>query len=304
VSEFERPMVTVVIASYNHINYIEKTLESIISQDYKPVEILIIDDGSTDGSGEFLQSIQDKYSFRLIRRENGGLVSVINLGIIEAQGDYIIFHASDDESLPGRISGQLNVLQRHPNAAFVSGNVAFVAEDGRSRGNLLKVTDEERELEFDDLFLHRAKVSSVASMYRASALKKMGSISERYRAEDPQIFLRLTYIGYTWIQWAGKPVIAYRMLFTSQSRTIMPLLLRQQIQLVKEFSNHKLYPKALAQVTTSLLSVLAEQNKISALKELTLGGFDILNVGFLRIIVKLILPKKWHSLFKRAGNPT
>jgi hypothetical protein len=196
------------------------------------------------------------------------------------------------------------VLQRHPNAAFVSGNVAFVAEDGRSRGNLLKVTDEERELEFDDLFLHRAKVSSVASMYRASALKKMGSISERYRAEDPQIFLRLTYIGYTWIQWAGKPVIAYRMLFTSQSRTIMPLLLRQQIQLVKEFSNHKLYPKALAQVTTSLLSVLAEQNKISALKELTLGGFDILNVGFLRIIVKLILPKKWHSLFKRAGNPT
>lgn len=297
-------MVTVVVASYNHSHFIEKTLQSLICQDYRPIELLVIDDGSSDGSGELLESLQEKYVFRLIRRENGGLVSVINMGIKEAQGDYVVFHASDDESLPGRIAGQVGVLGRHPNAAFVSGNVTFVTEDGRNRGNLLKVTGQERELGFDDIFLHRARVASVASMYRTSALRRIGGISTNYRAEDPQIFLRLTRIGYSWIQWAGEPVIAYRMLFTSQSRTIMPLLLRQHIQLVSEFSDHPFYLKALAQTKTCLLSALAEQDKRSAWKELTSGGFELFSAGFVRVMAKLLLPRRWHNLFKRAGKPS
>ena len=300
--EVKKPLVSIIVASYNHRDYIEKTLQSIVSQDYKPLELIVVDDGSTDGSGELLESLQEEYSFRLIHRENGGLVSVINMGILEAKGEYVVFHASDDESLARRISGQLKVLERYPNAAFISGNVAFVAEDGRNRGTLLNVTGQERELGFDDLFLHRASVSSVASMYRKDALRKMGRISERYRAEDPQIFLRLTHLGYSWIQWAGTPVIAYRMLFKSQSRTIMPLLLREHLCLVSEFSDHPLYPKALAQIKTYLLSALAEQDKRSALRELASGGFEVFNTGFIRVIVKLLLPRKWHGFFKRAGN--
>lgn len=266
------------------------------------MELLVIDDGSTDGSGELLESLQPKYDFRLIRRKNGGVVSVLNLAIKEAKGDYVLFHASDDESLPGRISAQIKVLERHPNAAFVSGNVAFVAEDGRGRGTLLKVTGQERELGFDDIFLGKAQISSVASLYRGSALRRMGSISEKYRAEDPQLFLRLTNIGYSWIQWAGTPVIAYRMLFSSQSRTIMPLLVRQHIQLLNEFSDHPDFSEALALVRINLLSALAEQDKSAAWKELTSGGFQLLSFGFLRAMVKLLLPTRWHSLLKRAGS--
>lgn len=298
------PSVSIVVASYNHQQYIEKTLQSLVSQDYNSIEIIVVDDGSTDGSGDLLEGLKEKYNFRLIKRKNGGLVSVINLGIKEAQGDYVVFHASDDESLPGRIRGQVDVLMRYKNAGFISGNVAFIAEDGRNRGTLLKETGQERELGFDDLFLHRASVSSVASMYRASALKEMGEISENYRAEDPQIFLRITRLGYTWIQWAGPPIIAYRMLFSSQSRTIMPLLLRQHLNLVKEFSDHPLYPKALAQIKTYLLSALAEQDKLSALKEITAGGFQLFGIGFVRVVVKLLLPRKLHNFFKRAGNPS
>lgn len=300
--ELKNPLVSVVVASYNHREYIEKTLQSLFLQDHRPLELIVIDDGSTDGSGDLLELLQAKYDFRLIRRENGGLVSVINLGITEAKGEYVVFHASDDESLPGRISGQLRVLERHPNAAFVSGNVAFVAEDGSSKGTLLKSTGQELELGFEDLFLHRASVSSVASMYRQEALKKMGKISEEYRAEDPQIFLRLTHLGYSWIQWAGNPVISYRMLFTSQSRTSMPLLLRQNVRLVDEFSDHPLYPKASAQIKTTLISALAEYDKRAALKEMIGGGFEMFSIGFIRAVAKLLLPKNCHHLFKRAGK--
>ncbi len=275
-----KPLVSVVVASYNHRNYIEKTLQSIVSQDYSPIELLVIDDGSTDGSGDFL-ILQERYTFRRYEGFNGGLVSVINMGIREAKGEYVVFHASDDESLPSRISGQIGVLARHKNAAFVSGNVAFITEDGRSKGTLMQVTGQELELNFDDLFLYRAKVSSVASMYRASALRKMECISENYRAEI-EIFLRLTRLGYSWIQWAGSPVIAYRMLFASQSRTVMPLLLRQHLQLLTEFSDHPLYPKAMAHIKTALVSALAEHDKRAAWAELLGGGFELISNGFVR----------------------
>jgi alpha-1,3-rhamnosyltransferase len=304
VSDSANALVTVIVASYNHRQHIEKTLQSIVSQDYHPLELIVIDDGSSDGSGNFLESLTDEYKFRLIRRDNGGLVSVINMAIWEARGQYVVFHASDDESLPGRIAGQVSVLEKHPKAAFVSGNVAFVSENGVAKGAMLKVTGKARELGFDDLFLHRARVSSVGSMYRASALQEMGSISEKYRAEDPQIFLRLTQLGYSWVQWAGPPVLAYRMLFSSQSRTVMPLLLRQGIQLIEEFADHPLQRKAAARAKTSLMSILAEHDKHAALTMLASGGFEMLSIDFGRSLVKLVLPRSWHHLFKRAGKPS
>ena len=141
-------------------------------------------------------------------------------------------------------------------------------------------------------------------MFRASALKQLGQISENYRAEDPQIFLRLTWLGYSWIQWAGPPVIVYRMLFTSMSRTMLPLLLRQDLLLFSEFSDHPLYLKAVSLKKISLISTLAENDKISALKELMSGGVEIFSTGFLRAMTKLLLPIRWHHLFKRAGKPS
>lgn len=302
VSVKKNPLVTVVIASYNHRSYVEGAIRSISNQKYDPIELIVVDDGSTDGSGEFLESLIEEYNFRLIRRENGGVVSVINMGIWEAKGDYVVFHASDDESLAGRISGQVRVLERYPNAAFVSGNVALVTEDGRDKGTLLPVTGRERELGFDDLFLRRARVSSVSSMYRARALREMGKINEEYRAEDPQIFLRITRSGYTWIQWAGPPVISYRMLFSSQSRTVMSLLIRQNQELIDEFSEHPHYRKAALIIRSSLISTLAEHDKKEALKVLKSGGLDVLSTGFWRAIIKLLVPTRWHHRFKKAGR--
>jgi glycosyltransferase involved in cell wall biosynthesis len=294
-------LVSVVIASYNHRGYVEEAVRSVVTQAYHPLEVIVIDDGSTDGSAKFLESLKGRFGFRLICRQNGGLVSVINLGIQEAAGTFVVFHASDDRSLAGRIAGQVDVLSRHPKAAFVSGNVSFMAESGRNRGILLPISGKERELGFDDLFLHRAKASSVASMYRADALKAMGQLDESYTAEDAQLFLRLTHLGYSWIQWCGPPVIEYRMLASSQSRTVMPLLVRQHLRLTAEFANHPLYPEAAARTKTALLSALADHDKRAALRELATGGFEIVSANFVRVAVKLLMPKTLHRFFKRAG---
>lgn len=298
----QNPLATVVIASYNHAAHVETTIASIASQDYPNVEILVIDDGSTDGSVDHLKCLQNKYSFRLVTRDNGGLVSVLNLAIKGLYGDFVIFHASDDVSPINRISRQVDTLIRYPRAAFTSGNVEFVNNAGKSVGTLRPVNGYDRELEFEDLFLGRATVSSVASMYRIEALRRMGDLDTSFRAEDPQIFWRLTSMGYTWVQTSGAPVINYRMLFTSQSRTIMPELNRDLVRLVEKYADHPRYADAMALAKTSLFSSLSENQKADALNIALGGGVDWLSNAALRGVIKLIMPSRLHWIFKKAGK--
>jgi len=301
MSNLSNPLVSIVVASYNHSAYIEKTIKSLASQDYSSIELIVIDDGSTDGSGELLEVLQNKYKFKLIRRSNGGLVSVVNLGISVANGEYIIIHASDDESFPSRVSAQVEIIQKYPKAGFISGNVLLVDERGENKGTALAEKNIIKEFSFEDIFLQKELVSSVACMYRLSVLREIGGISEKYKAEDPQIFLRITNAGYTWIQWSGPPVIVYRMLFTSLSRTVLPLLIRQGIDLINEFPTHPQHTEALMMRRSGLLSALAEVNKLEAIKEAFNGKNKILSRGFLRFVIKVALPKGVHGYFKKSG---
>ena len=90
-------LITVIIPVYNVEKYLKECLESIINQTYKNLEIILIDDGSTDASGE----ICDEYSkrdnrIRVVHKANGGLSSARNLGLDIANGEYVTFIDSDD----------------------------------------------------------------------------------------------------------------------------------------------------------------------------------------------------------------
>lgn len=302
MTDTKGPLVSAIVASYNHKPYVERAIKSLCDQDYGNIELLVIDDGSTDGSAELLKRLQANYKFRLISKNNGGLISSLNLGVSEISGEYVVFHASDDESLSTRISAQVEILERYKKAAFVSGNLSFITEKGRHAGTLLPVTGAERELGFDDLFLQKARVASVTSMYRAEALRAMGLLDASYRAEDPQIFWRLTRLGWTWIQWSGLPVLEYRLLSSSQSRTIMPLLRRQQLRLIDEFSDHPSYAEARRHAKLGLFSSLAEREKVDALRMLLNGDVNPLSRGAHRGLIKLVLPFALQRVFKRGGR--
>src|ERR1700749_4411087 len=93
----ENPLVTVVIACYNHEKYIRQSIESVINQTYKNISFYVIDDGSKDKSFEIIEELSKKYGFVAIRQENKGLCATINYSIKEyARGKYISFLASDD----------------------------------------------------------------------------------------------------------------------------------------------------------------------------------------------------------------
>ena len=93
----DKPLITIIIPIYNVEKYLSKCLNSVIKQDYKNLEILLIDDGSTDSSGK----IADEYGTRdkrikVIHKENGGLSDARNYGLKLMTGDYVTFIDSDD----------------------------------------------------------------------------------------------------------------------------------------------------------------------------------------------------------------
>lgn len=111
-------MFSIIIPLYNKGSQIKKSIDSVLSQDCQDFEIVVIDDGSTDGSSSFVHQYNDK-RIRYFYKENGGVSSARNYGINKAEGEWIIFLDADDEMLPGTLSSFKKVFVSHKDAYFI-----------------------------------------------------------------------------------------------------------------------------------------------------------------------------------------
>jgi glycosyltransferase involved in cell wall biosynthesis len=107
------PLVSIIIPVYNKAPFVRETLESALGQTYPNVELVLVDDGSTDGSFEILKEYFAKYpdKIQLIDQENQGVSVATNVGIAAAKGDYIQFLDADDLLSPDKIANQVKLLE-------------------------------------------------------------------------------------------------------------------------------------------------------------------------------------------------
>lgn len=108
------PSISVVVPCYNARAYIGATLRSVIAQRLPDLEIIVVDDGSSDGSAEFVT--REFPQVRIERQRNQGVAAARNTGIALARGDWIAFVDADDIWLPGKLQAQMRLLQEHPEA--------------------------------------------------------------------------------------------------------------------------------------------------------------------------------------------
>ena len=107
------PFFSIILPVYNAKNYISETLKSILDQEFKNYELLVIDDGSTDGSSDLVRKLTDGYSnIKYFRKENGGICDARNYGLEKAIGKYIMFCDHDDLMLNGVLSEVYSVLKK------------------------------------------------------------------------------------------------------------------------------------------------------------------------------------------------
>lgn len=112
-----QPLVSVIIPSYNCEKFIADTIESVLAQDYQNIELLVIDDGSTDNTQKIVKQYSNK--LRLIIQPNSGVCRARNRGIAEAKGDFICLMDHDDYWYPDKISAQINAFKKYPEAGIV-----------------------------------------------------------------------------------------------------------------------------------------------------------------------------------------
>jgi len=125
-------LVSVIIPTFNRARLVGAAVDSALAQDYPALEILVIDDGSRDGTRETLEkTYAGNPKIRIFYKANGGVSSARNLGIREARGEFIAFLDADDVWLPGKLSLQLECLRRFPEAGMVW--TAMAAVDGDRR---------------------------------------------------------------------------------------------------------------------------------------------------------------------------
>lgn len=124
------PTVSVIIPSYNSAAFLGEAIESVLSQRYSDLELIVIDDGSTDETLDVLRSFKDP---RLLahRQDNTGLAGARNAGMERARGEYISFLDADDRWLPGKLQSDVAILQTMPSVGIVVSNfVRFMHETG------------------------------------------------------------------------------------------------------------------------------------------------------------------------------
>ncbi|MFC4863908.1 glycosyltransferase family 2 protein [Pseudomonas sp. MAHUQ-62] len=121
------PKISVIIPSYNHVDYVEDAISSVTSQEQTgfTLELIVIDDGSTDGSVELLRALQDsgENNFKLVVKSNEGLCKTLNRAVVEhSSGEYLAVIASDDMWAPGKLKKQLERIKSTPSSELCYSN--------------------------------------------------------------------------------------------------------------------------------------------------------------------------------------
>ncbi len=191
--------VTAIIPVYNGKRYLREAVESVIYQSVLPDRLLIIDDGSTDGSVEVLEGINSSVPITVITQPNAGQAAARNRGVALADTECIALLDQDDRWYPRHIEVMLQPLSANPKMGWVYTNCDAVGEDGKMRiRNLLDsypVTHPKRDLRTclsEDMFILPS-----ASMIRKRAFEAVGGFDERFCGyEDDDLFLRLFVAGW------------------------------------------------------------------------------------------------------------
>lgn len=160
----ESGLVSIITPIYNGAEYVSKTIDAVLQQDYKNWEMLIVDDGSKDNSVKIVEnySTQDK-RIRLFKKKNGGSASARNMALKEAQGRYICFLDSDDIWMPDMLSQQVNFL-RNTGVGLVYASYKKINQQEKEIYRPVIVPD---KLTYKDL-LKTNSISCLTAMYDAS----------------------------------------------------------------------------------------------------------------------------------------
>ncbi|MFC5696834.1 glycosyltransferase family 2 protein [Pseudomonas sp. GCM10022186] len=283
----QQPLVSVIIASYNHAPYIEASILSVLQQSYPNIELLVVDDGSRDDSVARIEALQKVHGFDFRAQANKGLSRTLNETIERARGSLIAPFGSDDIMLPERIARQVAYMEGKPEVGICAGDIQTIDGDGKPSGDPRGLPL--RRLDFEDVFLDRKPGAPAPTLlFRREALERVGGFEPDVRLEDLMIELKITRAGY-FIDILGEPLALYRV-HESNTYKNYRFMVDNVLKTYARFSDHPAYPEVCARFRNSMLLKCARKDKELA-RELLAGlPMSAWNRKTLRALWRLLLP--------------
>jgi len=180
--------VSVVIPLFNAVDLIRDTVGTVLSQTWNDWELIVIDDGSTDGSGSVLRAFGDRV--RYYAYENGGVAKARNRGIALARGRYLALLDHDDLWAPKKLEQQVAVLERRPEVGLVTTGIAHLERDGTPKRDYPTGPSSR----FYQLFVKGFGPTPSTVMIRRTAIEQAGGFDERFSSagmDDHELWPRL-----------------------------------------------------------------------------------------------------------------
>lgn len=307
-NSIQKPRVSVFVPSYNHAIFIERCLKSIIKQIYQPTELLVIDDGSTDGSTNVIERVLKDCPFpsELIVRPNKGLCHTLNEGLTKTSGDYFAYLGSDDVWLPEFIEARVSLLESKPKAVLGYGNAFLIDENDR----IIECSDSWRHSDYKDgdarpmLYKGFSLVSS-SVFYRRSVLEKK-CWNEESRLEDYELYLQLAEYGE--FAFDKRFMSAWRMHGTNTSRNSIWMLDEMLKAQKRAAANFGWNEKKLSKIQTSTKFFFSEYLAINGQKSEAFSMF-IRNfrgsdsfIRFTRAALRLAIPNSFLKARRRFAQ--
>lgn len=214
----EHPAVSVIIPAFKALAHIGEAIDSVLAQDVEPLEIIVVDDGSPDGTADFVE--QHYSSVRLIRKENGGAATARNAGMRTARAELITFLDADDLWLPGKLRAQINYMNTHPEIQMLCTGFSFWTPDMTGQYPLpaslklgLDIPDQDIDPDRSGWVYHKLLLDTLVwtstVMMRRTLIEEIGLFDESLRlGQDYDYWLRASRV--TPIHRLKRPFALYR----------------------------------------------------------------------------------------------
>ncbi len=211
-TDTQQPLVSIIIASYNHAAYVEEAIRSVLNQTYQSIQLIVIDDASPDDSAQRISALQRERNFLFLQNDrNIGLQCSLAKAIQEVKGDYLSWFSSDDMILKYKIERQVTFLsQQALDGVYASGYLLY-PDNRQVPMDLERVERMFRE----GTYLKHIQVCDTygamfqSGLFRTDALKALSYIRERFWSDDWAMTMKL--LAKYRIGFLNEPVFLYRL---------------------------------------------------------------------------------------------
>lgn len=184
------PLISVIIPTFNKAQFIEEAVESVLGQSYRNLEIIVVDDGSTDNTRDVLRKYQNNIAY--ISQNNNGPSSARNYGIRTARADHIAFLDSDDVWFPEKLEAQMEVMSRNQTIGLVGCGAYTIDSEGRIEKEYISEEYHTRQEFLKDLQTRKISFNPSIVLVKRTCMDRVGGFKEElHYGEDWDLWLRI-----------------------------------------------------------------------------------------------------------------